>query len=130
MQKGYIILEVGWEYDDSYYSTNNYGNTYEAPTEIFLNKEAAEKELLKQECESYRGTALSAYFGEDGIGEHLTCEFSELADYCKKTFNITISEDDLDFLEVPKKATDKQIEGLLKLISLRFNELHEVEIKN
>ena len=30
-----MILEIGWEYNDEYYSTGNYGETYEAPEEVF-----------------------------------------------------------------------------------------------
>lgn len=46
-KKGYLVLEVGYEYNDEYYHTGNYGTTYEAPDTIYLTKEAA-MEVLKQ----------------------------------------------------------------------------------
>lgn len=32
--KGYIVLEIGFEYNDEYYHTGNYGAMYEAPKKV------------------------------------------------------------------------------------------------
>ena len=65
MKKGYVILEVGWEYNDEYYSTNNNGDTYEAPNEVFFDKTKAEQEMEKRQIKSYKENHLMSYFGEE-----------------------------------------------------------------
>jgi len=60
-KKAYTVLEIGWEYNDEYYSTGNNGETYEAPQEIFLDEKKAKTEWLKKEIEAYRGQSLGHY---------------------------------------------------------------------
>ena len=43
-KKGYMVLEVGWEYNDEGY--NNSGG-FESPTEVYLDKETADKAYNK-----------------------------------------------------------------------------------
>lgn len=62
MKKGYVILEIGWEYNDEYYHTSNNGEMYEAPKELYLDKAKAEAECLKREINSFRGQSLGVYF--------------------------------------------------------------------
>ncbi|HEY9704266.1 MAG TPA: hypothetical protein V6C58_17575, partial [Allocoleopsis sp.] len=62
-QKGYLVLEVGYEYNDEYYHTGNYGTTYEAPEKIYLTKEKAEAVLKEKTFEALRGEDLGRYGG-------------------------------------------------------------------
>lgn len=128
MKKGYVILEVGWEYDDESYST---ADTFEAPNEIFLDKKKAETEFIKREIKAYRNSTINHYAGYDGLENYLNQSVSmeELIKYAKDNFDIDMTDED-DYYEfnIPKNATDKQVEGLINMLSLRFNELHEVNI--
>jgi len=127
MKKGYIILEIGWEYNDEYYTTGNYGEMYEAPTEVFMDKKLAQAECDKRELESFRGVNLSSYLGED-LDSYLANSASEddLFKYVKDTFDVDM-EDDFYF-DIPNKATDEQIKGLMEILTLRFHSLKEITI--
>lgn len=121
----YMILEIGWEYNDEYYHTNNNGETYEKPNVIFLDEKEAKVELLKRERKEFKGKTLGSYIYE--LNRQLTKGTTEedVKDYFMKTWNEDI--DDEQF-EIPSKATDAEIDGLLKLIKIRFFILHKVKI--
>lgn len=126
---GYLVLEIGWEYDDSFHSTGNNGETYEAPKEIFLDKEDAEAYLIKKEIEAFRGRELGSYIGEEGIEEILLSDMKTLSEYVLENFKMDLGADDFYNFKIPKKASDEAVIGLLKLITLRFYQLIKIPIK-
>lgn len=125
-QKGYIILEVGYEYNDEYYHTGSYGETYEAPNKVFLSKEKAEAELRIKTLEKLRGEDLGRYNGDgiDGISKKGMQD--ELAEILKKEFNIDAEEYEM---EIPSDATDEQLDKVLECLDLNFFELIEIEVE-
>ena len=127
-QKGYIVLEVGYEYNDEYYSTGNYGEMYEAPKKVFTDKEKAIIELNEKTINKLRGEDLGRYNGDglDGICKKGMAD--EFAMIFKSEFNKDIDDDGYE-IEIPKKATDEQIKKLMECLSLAFFELVEVEVE-
>lgn len=121
-QKGYVVLEVGYDYNDEVYHTGNYGAMYEAPNKVYLDKDIAEEEVVKRTCEKLRGLPLGAYgYGIEEIAKKGCVE--RLSQICEEIgFNIEDGDD------VPKKATDKQLQNILELIDLEFFTIVEVEI--
>lgn len=128
-KKAYMILEIGWEYNDEYYSTGD-GETYEAPEEIFLDKNKAAEALLKKEIAAYRYSDLQGYIGENDLSDF--CEGKtqpeDIFKFFKDEFDDEIDEDDYYELEVPSNATDAQIKKLLGMLTLRFFKLHTITI--
>lgn len=124
-QKGYIVLEVGFEYNDEYYSTGNYGTTYEAPKKVFLNEETAMTELRQKTFEKLRGEDLGGY-GENGLEsickKNMQDEFSKI---CQEEFDIDTDE---YYIEIPKTATDEQLSKLVECLKINFFELIEVDL--
>jgi hypothetical protein len=122
---GYIILEVGYEYNDEYYHTGNYGEMYEAPEKVFTNKDKALLELRLKTMEKMRGEDLGRY---NGNGLKGICK-TNMIDQFKK---LMLEEFELDAedweLEIPQDATDLQLEKILECLDLKFFELVEVEI--
>lgn len=124
-QKGYLLLEVGFEYNDEYYSTGSYGTTYEAPKKVFLDEETAMIELRKKTFNKLRGEDLGRYGGDglDGICKKgMQDEFRKI---CQEEFNIDTDEYDI---EIPKTATDEQLLKIIECLELDFFELVEVEL--
>lgn len=124
-QKGYIVLEVGFEYNDEYYHTGSYGATYEAPKKVFTDKEKAMVELHKKTFEKLRGEDLSRYNGDglDGI-----CKEGMQDEFCR-IFKEEFDKDAEEWeLEIPKKATDEQLMKIIECLDLEFFELVEVEL--
>lgn len=124
-KKGYIVLEVGFEYDDESYNTGNYGTTYEAPNKVFLDEEKAMAEFKQKTFEKLRGEDLGRYGGDglDGIcNKGMNDEFSKI---CKEEFGI--DTDDYD-IEIPEKATDEQLGKILECLKIKFFEIVEVDL--
>jgi len=124
--KGYIVLSVGYEYDDEFYHTGNYGKTYDAPQKAYVNKDRAYEECKKQTFDKLRGEDLS-YYGGNG-----------LKGICKKNMidrfiQVMREEFDLDAddyqLKIPKTATDEQLEKVCECLSLEFFEVVEIEFE-
>ena len=126
-KKGYIVLEVGYEYNDEYYHTGNYGATYEAPEKVFTDKEKANDELKQKTFEKLRGGEdLGRYNGDwlDGIcKDGMQDEFAKIF---KEEFDIDV-EKKYEAV-VPKKATDEQLMKIIECLDLEFFELVEVEL--
>lgn len=126
-KKGYLVLEVGWEYNDEYYHTGNYGTTYEAPNKVYLDWDEAEKEYKKKNFEMLITERLSKY--TSGGWEEL-CE-KGMADQFRTLllteFEIDV-EDDYDF-RIPKTATEEQLTKILECLKVKFFEIVEIEIE-
>ena len=126
-QKGYIVLEVGYEYNDEHYHTGNYGNTYDAPDKVFLDKEKATIELDNQTFAKLRGEDLERY---NGNGLKGICKKGMVDEFCKvfkEEFGIDMDEDGYD-IEIPESATNEQLAKVLDCLQLEFFKLVEVEI--
>lgn len=124
-EKGYLVLEVGYEYNDEYYSTGSYGTTYEAPKKVFLNEETAMAELKQKTFEKLRGEDLGRYGGDGLRGickKNMEDEFSKI---CQEEFDIDTDEYDI---EIPKTATDEQLMKIIECLKLEFFKLVEVDL--
>jgi len=53
---------------------------------------------------------------------------ADLYKYFKDVFGVELDDEYEYEYEVPTKATDEQIEGLIKIMSIRFYKLHEITI--
>lgn len=124
-QKGYIVLEVGYEYNDEYYSTGNYGDMYEAPKKVFLDKEKAAVELRTKTLEKLRGEDLGRY---NGCGLEGICKKGMQNEFCR-IFKEEFGKDTERWeFEIPEKATDEQLTKIIECLDLDFFELVEVEL--
>ncbi len=126
-KKGYIVLEVGYEYNDEYYHTGNGGNMYEAPKKVFIDKEQAIVELEKKTIEKLKGESLGNYNGNglEGICEKgMTYEFRKIF---KEDFDIDLDEDEYD-IQIPKNASNESLKKIIECMKLKFFELVEVEL--
>lgn len=124
-KQGYAVLEVGYEYNDEVYHTGNYGATYEAPKNIFTDKEAAEKAAKEASITKLRGTSLGHYgYGPD----EFTNDPDGLAEFFQKTWDIEIAVDDWDEWSIPSSATDEQLLAIQDMINLEFFTVKPVTI--
>ena len=126
MSKGYIVMQVGFDYDDECYSTGNYGTTYDAPDKVYLSKEKAIAELDRQTIEKLRGENLGHYNGNGLEGICKKGKIDEFIKIFKEEFDVDVNNDSE---KVPKTATDEQIRKVMECLSLEFYELMEVEIE-
>ena len=121
MVKGYVILEVGFEYNDEIYHTGNYGETYAAPNTVFMDKDKAIEEVDKLNVNKLRGEYLDYY----GYGVE---EFANDEDAFMEFWRREFDKDAEYEFRVPSDATDEQLKGLIKLLSFRFFTLKEIEL--
>ena len=131
MGKAYIILEVGWEYDDEYYYTGNYGDaTYEAPKEIFLDVVKAKEEWLKREIKSFRQNEIIDYVGREDESYYVGSNYSldDILSYAVAHFGFEESSEDLWDLKITDKHSDELVADFIKMFKFRFHHLNEVEI--
>lgn len=124
---GYLVLEVGYEYNDEYYHAGSYGTTYEAPERVYMSKERAVEELKKRTMESLRGEDLGRYGGDGLTG---ICK-KGMEDKFEETFKEMFPNKKFDDwrIEIPKDATDEQLSRLIEFLKLEFFELVEVELE-
>jgi hypothetical protein len=124
-KKGYLVLEVGYEYNDEYYHTGNYGTTYEAPKKAFMDKEKAILELHSKTMEFLRGEDLGRYGGNglEGI-----CKKGMQDEFCK-IFKEEFGQEVEDWeIEIPEDATDEQLMKIIECLKIEFFKLVEVEL--
>ena len=126
MKKGYVILEIGWEYNDETYHTSNYGTTYEAPTTVYTDLEKAKEKAKELEYKSFRGEMIFIYGYE--IEDILTVDTATFVKEWNEMFNKELDLEDYWNDEVPRDATDEQIEKLMEMVNVRFYEVKEIEI--
>ena len=125
MSNGYVILEVGYEYNDEIYHSGYNGDSYEAPKEVFTDKEKAKAEMVLRTNKHLRGLSLGHYcYGLDEI----THREEDLIKFFNDEFSVDLSGDDYYEMDVPTSATDGQLAKLQELIHLKFFKLQEVEL--
>jgi hypothetical protein len=125
MNKGYVILEVGYEYNDEIYHAGYYGDSFEAPNEVYTDKDKADAELTKRTNDKLRGLELGYYcYGIDEITNHE----EELIKFLNEELKMETNMDEFYDVSIPSSATDEQLEKLQKLITLNFFQLKEVEL--
>lgn len=126
MKKGYVILEIGYEYNDEIYHTGNYGESYEAPNKIYTDKVKADADLVTKNLEKFKGLELGYYcYGIDEI----THDEQGLIDFLNNELKMNVKEDEFWDVHLPNDMTDEQCKALMKLINLEFYTIHEVEIE-
>lgn len=128
-KEGYVILALGWEYNDEYYDSGD-TDKYQKPTEVYLDKTEAKDALLKKEIERFKGNNILMY-GEEGIDGLLvnSHEKEEFIKFVNETWpKLNFTEDDYE-LDIPQNAKDEDIKKLIKYVSLRFHILQTVKIK-
>jgi hypothetical protein len=126
-KKGYVVLEVGYEYNDEYYHTGNYGTTYEAPKKVFISHEKAEEEFIRLTTNKLRGEDLGRY-GEEGVrGICKDGKADEFMEIFRREFDKVI--DEYDEIAIPQKATDEQLAMIIECLEIEFFEIVEIEIE-
>lgn len=118
MKKGYIIQEIGYEYNDEYYYKSECGGG--TPKMVFTDEILAKKKMLELEINEWKGKCLCDY-GEDfeGMAEDDE-EFSRILE--------ELGIDDLWRDSVPADASDDLIKKLIKHADIRFYEIIEVDV--
>ena len=126
----YILNRVAFEYDDQFYSTGNYGNTFSEPDKIYLTREAAEKAMVlaKRDFLS-KDWEHGLPIGEDGLYPKDRKCLEELGTKLKELFGI-----DVDFTDpylgknpmfgAPPAACDL----FWEYVNLPSFEIHEVKV--
>lgn len=119
MKTGYIIQEIGYEYNDEYYyKGENGGGT---PKMIFADESLAKKKMLELEIKRWKKQRIGDFLGEDGY-----YEIEDNKEVKKILDELGIK--DLYNDPIPSSASDEQIKKLMKLLGLIFHEILEVDI--
>lgn len=126
----YVVMEIGWEYDDSYYSRLGGGN----PVVVYKDRSIAEMECLERNIEYFKthiisanpyGGSLNEYFGYDGDFEDFDAT-GKLVE-CLNKYNISCDKENWQtYLKFNKELTDDQIEEVLSHLNLRWFEIVDV----
>jgi len=122
-KKGYIVLEVGFEYDDQYYSTGNYGAMYEKPSKLFLDKEKAIVFCKKESIKKLSGLYLGLY-SEEGVDSLIKSGMMEKFDQIMEELGL-----DKDDFQIPTTATYEQLEQIFDCLKIEFFKVAEIEIE-
>jgi hypothetical protein len=115
LKNGYVVLQVNWEYNDEFYSTDGEGN----PISIYLDKEKAEKEKNKLEVLEARRTMLNELTAK-GVSEKYQDALLEEG--------INWDFDDYGYM-IPKELPDEKVVKLLDITGLHFYTVEEVPIR-
>jgi hypothetical protein len=126
-QKGWVLAEIGWEYNDEYNYRPEYGGS--TAQAVYMNKDDAVAECERLNCIGIRGINLGEY-GGDGLSGILKCGVSEdvFVKWANETLGTKWSPDECEFA-VPDGLMHAQYKDLLNRISIRFWEVLEVDIR-
>jgi hypothetical protein len=126
-QKGWVLAEIGWEYNDEYNYRPEYGGS--KAQAVYLEKGDADAECERLNCIGIRGAELGSY-GGDGLNGVLSRKVSteEFLEWANKTLKVEWTDDSYPF-EVPEGLSHAVYKGLLERVSIRFWEVLEVEVR-
>lgn len=120
-KNGYIIQELGYEYDDERYNRTEGGT----PQLVVTDEVVAKKKMMELEISRWRGQNIGNY-GYD-IDE-IARDSKNTAELEKALELVGIDIENLYDSEISIDATDEQIRNLIRLSNIRFYEIVEIEI--
>lgn len=130
MTTGYVVTEVGYEYNDEiYYQSESGGGT---PVKVFLDKAKAQAEVDKMNLESLIGCEIGSYAYEfSDIVSDEDAFMKIIKKYVKKDDEVDL-EDGYElgewFSANAKEFSQSDKKKIAKLVTLEFFTLTEVEI--
>lgn len=121
VKKGYVIQQLGYEYnDETYYRPEDGGGN---PVVVIIDEATAKKRMMELEIKQWKTESIGHHcYSWDEIAEDEN-EFEKALEAMGMD-----PEDDYD-LNIPKDATDEQIKRLIKASTLRFYEIIEVDVE-
>lgn len=127
MEKAYVILKKGFEYDDNIYSESEGGS----PSLIVFSKEDAQLKVKELNAKEYKECSLSEYSYD--LEDSLTVEISEYEEFNESLntkYGRPESKNKWDSFEnrLHPMANEEETEKYMKMVSLSFYEAVETDI--
>lgn len=126
--KAYIIMEKGYEYDDSIYTPLEGGT----PKKVFFNRADALLEKERLEIKLMKETEITYY--SECIEDQLNVEIDEVKSFLESLNNKYGKPNPLNRwdsfgeFQLNPMASDEESKKFLKMHSVRFYEISEVEV--
>jgi len=127
MEKAYVIMRKGFEYDDNIYNETEGGS----PSLIVFSKEEAISKVKDLNILEYKSTSIRDY-GYD-IADTLNVEESDFIDFNKSLvekygeIKKKYSREDTEYT-LHSKANEEECEQYYKMVSIRFFNIVETDI--
>jgi len=130
--KSYVLMQKGFEYDDSYYNPTEGGT----PNKVFFKKEDALSEMRKLNIHKFKNDNVSYYHQVKGIlGGHLEdCDCGRIIEFRDELidkYGMPKYENkwqSFDEYGLHPMADDEETNKYLKLIDFSFYEIVEVDV--
>lgn len=125
---GYVLGEIGWEYNDEFsYRPESGGSNACA---VYLDKQKADDEAERLNINHIHGENLACYSGDGlhGILRWKANDEEQFLEWANKELGMKWSKDDGEY-EVPANLPNAKCKELLNRITIRFWEVLEVEIR-
>lgn len=127
MEKAYVILKKGFEYDDNIYSESEGGS----PSLIVFSKEDAQLKVKELNAKEYKECSLNEYSYD--LEDCLTVEVSEYDEFNESLntkYGKPESKNRWDSFEnrLHPMANEEETEKYMKMVSMSFYEAIETDI--
>lgn len=120
----FVITRKGYEYDDNYYNQSDSAS----PVKVYLNKERADEECLKQNIIEINGCHdLSSYSESMRYNSFDRDTLKYLVKDAKGKLN-TGADWDTVKINLPQTATKEQVDAILEAMNMEFNSVEEIDL--
>lgn len=127
MEKAYVILKKGFEYDDNIYNESEGGN----PSLIVFSEEDAKKKVNELNAKEYKQCSLNEYSYdlEDSLSVDLS-EYDEFNESLNTKYGKPESKNRWESFEnrLHPMANEEETEKYMKMVNLSFYESVETDI--
>ena len=127
MEKAYVILKKGFEYDDNIYNESEGGN----PSLIVFSEEDAKKKVNELNAKEYKQCSLNEYSYdlEDSLSVDLS-EYDEFNESLNTKYGKPESKNRWESFEnrLHPMANEEETEKYMKMVNLSFYEAVETDI--
>lgn len=127
MEKAYVILKKGFEYDDNIYSESEGGS----PSLIVFSKEDAQLKVKELNAKEYKQCSLNEYSYdlEDSLSVELN-EYDEFNESLNTKYGKPESKNKWESFEnrLHPMANEEETEKYMKMVNLSFYEAVETDI--
>ena len=127
MEKAYVILKKGFEYDDNIYNESEGGN----PSLIVFSEEDANKKVNELNAKEYKQCSLNEYSYdlEDSLSVDLS-EYDEFNESLNTKYGKPESKNRWESFEnrLHPMANEEETEKYMKMVNLSFYEAVETDI--
>lgn len=127
MEKAYVILKKGFEYDDNIYSESEGGS----PSLIVFSEEDAQKKVNELNAKEYKQCSLNEYSYdlEDSLSVDLS-EYDEFNESLNTKYGKPESKNRWESFEnrLHPMANEEETEKYMKMVNLSFYEAVETDI--